>query len=113
MSIIDEGDPLNNVLFNKSIANVKSLNIFKDVSSEIIDTENNFQKDININVEEKATGQISLGAGVGTSGASTSFGVAENNFLGKGINLNTNLMLSEEKIKGLFSYQPIIKIIKI
>ena len=102
--IIDEGDPLNNVLFNKSIANVKSLNIFKDVSSEIIDSENDFQKDINISVTEKATGQISLGAGVGTSGASTSFGVAENNFLGKGIKLNSNLMLSEEKIKGLFSY---------
>ena len=26
---IDEGDPLNKVLFNKSVANIKSLNIFK------------------------------------------------------------------------------------
>ena len=41
---------------------------------------------------------------MGTSGASTSFGVLENNFLGKGIKLNSNLLLSEEKIKGLFSY---------
>ena len=102
--IIDEGDPLNNVLFNKSISNVKSLNIFENVTSEIVDSSNDFQTDINITVEEKATGQVSLGAGVGTSGASTSFGVMENNFLGKGIKLNTNLMLSEEKIKGLFSY---------
>ena len=102
--IIDEGDPLNNVLFNKSIANVKSLNIFKNVSSEIIDSDEDDKKIINISVEEKATGQISLGAGVGTSGATTSFGIAENNFLGKGIILNSNLTLSEERIKGLFSY---------
>ena len=102
--IIDEGDPLNNVLFNKSISNIKSLRIFEDVSSEIVNSENDSLKDINITVQEKATGQISLGAGVGTSGASTSFGVLENNFLGKGIKLNSNLLLSEEKIKGLFSY---------
>ncbi len=102
--IVDEGDPLNKVLFNKSINNLKSLNIFKNVESEIVDTNNNFQKDINIKVEEKATGQISLGAGVGTSGTSTSFGVVENNFLGQGIRLDSNLFLSEEKIKGKFSY---------
>ncbi len=102
--IVDEGDPLNKVLFNKSINNLKSLNIFKKVESEIVDTNNNFQKDINIKVEEKATGQISLGAGVGTSGTSTSFGVVENNFLGQGIKLDSNLFLSEEKIKGKFSY---------
>ena len=29
--IVDEGDPLNNLLFNKSINNIKSLNIFKSV----------------------------------------------------------------------------------
>ena len=37
-------------------------------------------------------------------GASTAFGVQESNFLGKGIKLNSNLSLSEETIKGLFSY---------
>ena len=102
--IIDEGDPLNNILFNKSINNVKSMNIFDNVSSEIIDTDNPNEKSINIRVEEKPTGQISLGAGVGTSGTSTSFGVQENNFLGKAIKLNSNLTISEESIKGLFAY---------
>ncbi len=102
--IIDEGDPLNNVLFNKSISNLKSLNIFKDVKSEIINTENDYQKDINITVSEKPTGQISVGAGVGTSGTSTAFGITENNFLGKGIKLDSNLFLSEESIKGKLSY---------
>jgi outer membrane protein insertion porin family len=101
---LDEGDPFNYALYSRSINNIKSLNIFKSVSSEIVDTENSFEKIININVEEKPTGSISIGAGVGTSGASTSFGIQENNFLGKGIQLDTNLFLSEEVIRGLFSY---------
>ena len=100
--LIDEGDPLNNVLFNKSIASIRSLNIFKSVTSEVVDTNNDVQKDINITVEEKPTGEVSLGAGFGTSGASTMFGVKENNFLGKGIKLDTNLTLSEETVKGQF-----------
>ncbi len=102
--IIDEGDPLNRILFNKSVNNVKAMNIFDNVSSEIVDTDNPNEKSINIRVEEKPTGQISLGAGVGTSGTSTSFGIKENNFLGKAIKLDSNLTLSEESIKGLFSY---------
>ncbi len=102
--IVDEGDPLNKILYKKSINNIRSTNIFKKVNAEIVDTENEFLKDIKITVEEKPTGQISAGAGVGTSGASTAFGVQENNFLGKGIKLNSNISLSEETIKGLFSY---------
>ena len=100
--LIDEGDPLNNVLFNKSISAIRSLNIFKSVSSEIVDTENSVEKEINISIEEKPTGEVSLGAGFGTSGASTMFGVKENNFLGKGIKLDSNISLSEETLKGQF-----------
>ncbi len=100
--LIDEGDPLNNVLLNKSISSIRAMNIFKTVTAEVVDTNDEIEKDINISVEEKPTGEISLGAGFGTSGASTMFGVKENNFLGKGIKLDTNLSLSEETIKGQF-----------
>ena len=100
--LIDEGDPLNNVLLNKSISSIRSLNIFKSVTAEVIDTNDIIEKEINISVEEKPTGEVSLGAGFGTSGASTMLGVKENNFLGKGIKLDTNLSLSEETIKGQF-----------
>ena len=99
---VDEGDPLNKVLFNKSVSAIKALNIFKSVNTEIVDTSSVSQKEINIIVEEKPTGEISLGAGVGTSGASTFFGIKENNFLGKGVRLDTNLTLTEESIKGQF-----------
>ena len=41
-------------------------------------------------VEEKPTGEIMAGAGFGTSGTSFLFGVKENNFLGKGISIDSN-----------------------
>lgn len=102
--IVDEGDPLNNILYNKSIDNIKSLRIFKNVNSEIKDGSEEGLKKIEITVEEMPTGEISLAAGVGSSGSSIGGGVTEKNFLGKGINLSTNLELSESSIKGQFVY---------
>ena len=100
---IDEGDPYNEILANKSVNNLKSLNFFKNVSSETVQGSSPDLKVININIEEKATGEISAGAGVGTSGSTIAFGVKENNYLGKGITLDANFTLSEESLKGLFS----------
>ncbi len=100
---VDEGDPFNEILVNKSINNIKSLNFFKNVKSDIIKGKSQDYKVININIEEKATGEITAGAGVGTSGSSISFGVKENNYLGNGISLASNLSVSEESLKGLFS----------
>ena len=45
-----------------------------------------------------------MAAGVGTSGTTIGGGITEKNFLGKGINLNTQLEISEDKIKGQFIY---------
>ena len=100
---VDEGDPFNELLHKKSINNLKSLNFFKTVTSEIIDGKEDNTKIINITIDEKPTGEISAGAGIGTSGGTLAFSVKENNYLGKGINFETSLQLSEEKIKGIFS----------
>ena len=100
---IDEGDPFNEILYNKTLNNIKSLGFFKKAVGDIQDIEGDNAKIINISVEEKATGEISLGAGAGTDGATIAFGVKENNFLGKGINLTAGATLTEETIKGKFS----------
>ena len=100
--ILDEGDPYNDILKTRSINNIKSLNFFKNVTSETVNYDEN-KKVININVEEKPTGEITAGAGVGTEGSTIAFGVKENNFLGKGISLNTQLKISEEDLKGGFT----------
>ena len=102
--IVDEGDPLNNILLNKSINQIKSLGIFKTVNSEIKNGKDKNFKILNLNVEEKPTGEVSLGAGIGTSGSTIGGGIIERNFLGKGINLNTNLEISEESVRGKFVY---------
>ena len=100
--LVDEGDPFNDILISKSINNIKALNFFKDVQKEILTDENNETKTINITVTEKPTGEISAGAGFGTSGSTLMFGVKENNFLGRGISLDSNLSLSTDSIKGQF-----------
>ena len=102
--IVDEGDPLNNLLHTKSIDNIKSLRIFKTVKSEIKEGSNSNLKIIDIIVEEQPTGEVSLLAGVGTTGTTVGGGITEKNFLGKGVNLETNLEISEETIKGKFIY---------
>ena len=101
--LIDEGDPFNKILEAKSINNIKSLNFFRDVKSEIISNEDDNTKIINISVEEKPTGEIMAGAGFGTSGTSFLFGVKENNFLGKGLSLDSKLNVGTDTIKGQVS----------
>ncbi len=100
--IIDEGDPYNKILFDKSMKNLKAKNIFKSVKHEI-NTDEDFTKMININVEEKPTGEIFAGAGTGTTGSSITGGIKENNYLGLGIKLDTNLTITDDTIKGKFS----------
>ena len=100
--LLDEGDHLTKFSI-KSINNIKGLNFFKNVNSEIIDGSTQETKIININVEEKPTGEISAGAGFGTSGGTVIFGVRENNYLGKGLSVNTNFTVNSESFKGIFS----------
>ncbi len=100
--LIDEGDEFNAILASKSINNIKALRIFESVESKIIDNDDN-TKNIDITIKEKATGEIMAGAGVGTDGTTMSFAIKENNYLGRGINLDSNLTISEETIKGQFA----------
>jgi outer membrane protein insertion porin family len=53
-------------------------------------------------LKKKPTGEISAQAGFGTDGGSIGFGIKENNFLGKGISLDSNFLISEESFKGKF-----------
>jgi len=101
--LIDEGDAFNELLQAKTLNNLKALNFFSKVDSEIIDVTDLNKKIINITVEEKPTGEIMAGAGVGTSGGTVAFGVSENNFLGRGIEFSSDISLSGESLKGLIS----------
>ncbi len=99
--IVDEGDVYNDVLFNKSIQKVKAKNIFKSVNYETSSSDD-LSKTIDITVEEKPTGELFAGAGTGTTGTSFTAGIKEKNYLGLGIKLDTNLVVSDDSIKGRF-----------
>jgi len=100
---IDEGDPFNTILYTKSLNNIKSLNFFEDVAGEVKDGNEFNSKIINITVTEQATGEIFAGVGTGTSGSNISFGVKEKNYLGRGVEVDSNLSLSENRVKGKLS----------
>ena len=101
--VVDEGDALNEILNNKSKNNIRASGLFSDVEYNILDTKNEFKKDILINVTEQPTGEISAGAGYGSSGQSFTFSIKENNFSGNATKLNTNLMINSKSIKGGFN----------
>ena len=98
---IDEGDPFNEILVKKSINNIRNLNFFRSIK-ENIEQIDEMSKILNIFVEEKPTGEIAAGAGYGTEGSTIFFSVSENNYLGKGVDLDANVQLSTERIKGIF-----------
>ncbi len=100
---VDEGDAFNELLHNKSLNRIRGRGIFEKVDSKILEGSNPNLKIIEIEVEEKATGEISAGAGFGTSGSTFGFGIRENNYLGQGIKVNTNLTFTDSGVKGELS----------
>ncbi|MDA7606604.1 outer membrane protein assembly factor BamA [Pelagibacteraceae bacterium] len=102
--LLDEGDPFNSLKLDQSIAKLKSRNIFGEIKKTVTDGSIKGQKIIDIEVEEKPTGEISAGAGIGTNGASFAFNIRENNWLGRGIQVQTNVDVSKENFTGGISY---------
>jgi outer membrane protein insertion porin family len=98
--LLDEGDPYNKLKLNQSISRINSRGIFADVKEKVSDGEIKNSKIIDIEIEEKATGEISAGAGIGTNGGSFAFNVSENNWLGKGVRVQSSLQVSKTSAQG-------------
>jgi outer membrane protein insertion porin family len=102
--ILDEGDPFTKLNLDKSISEIKARRIFKKVDYTIVDGSKNNLKVININVEEQPTGEISAGAGIGTSGGTVAFNIQENNWLGNGKVVGLEFTLDKESLSGTLNY---------
>ena len=102
--LLDEGDPFTNLNLDKSVSKLKSKQIFNSVKSKVLPGSSNDQKIIEINIEEKPTGELSAGAGIGTNGGTFAFDIKENNWLGEGKIVGLNIELSEESLKGKLFY---------
>ena len=82
---LTEGDAYNKYSVNYSKDSIRALNFFDEVEISEIRTDFPDKIDLEINVEEKNTGEVSLGAGYSSANAtSLNVGLRENNFLGKG-----------------------------
>jgi len=102
--LLDEGDPFNNLKLEQSIARLKGRNLFGEVKQKVSEGKNANNRVIDIEVEEKPTGEISAGAGFGTNGGTFAFTITENNWLGRGIGVSTNLELSTETFVGAVKF---------
>ena len=102
--ILDEGDPFTKLALDKSIANIKSRRIFRNVTEEVKTGSNDNLRVIDIEVEEMPTGEISAGAGVGTNGGTFAFKISENNWLGEGKRLDFSIDTDEESLEGRMDY---------
>ena len=102
--LLDEGDPYTQIKLDKSIAKIRSRNIFRNATSKVSNGSENNLKIIDINVEEKPTGEISAGAGIGTNGGSFGVSISENNWLGEGKRLKFELEIDQESLAGDIQY---------
>ncbi len=95
---ISEGDAYNKYAINFSTDSIRALNYFSEVELDETRTEFPDKIDLNIKVEEKNTGEASLGAGYSSATeASLQLGLKETNFLGKGQNVNFSSSLSKTR----------------
>tara|TARA_B110000503_G_scaffold83927_1_gene127930 strand:+ start:345 stop:2597 length:2253 start_codon:yes stop_codon:yes gene_type:complete len=98
-----EGDRFSPPNLEKSIDSLKALGFFNNIKIETLDSKSSGNVSLIVSVEEKATGEISAGAGYGTAGTVISFNIKEKNFLGKGVISDISMQLGTQKVLGVVS----------
>lgn len=89
-----EGDAFSSSKMKRSKQRIENLNFFKSVDVKTLPGQTPDQTILEVNVEEKSTGEFSIGAGYGTdNGAFGQLGIRERNLLGKGQDLRLNFTL--------------------
>tara|TARA_A100001015_G_C15005784_1_gene720581 strand:+ start:113 stop:2341 length:2229 start_codon:yes stop_codon:yes gene_type:complete len=101
---VDEGDPFSKLDLEKSLANIKSRGIFKNVKYEVLNGSEKNLKIVNFEVEEQPTGEITAGAGIGSDGGTFAIGIKEKNWLGSGKSISLDLEVDSESLSGMLNY---------
>ncbi|NVK18124.1 MAG: outer membrane protein assembly factor BamA [Methylocystaceae bacterium] len=100
-----EGDALNSAKLKRSKKRINNLNFFEKVEFNQSAGSAPDQTVIDVQVEEKSTGSLSVGGGYSsTSGAIGEFSISEANLLGKGQNLVFKASVAAEKTKFDISF---------
>lgn len=95
---VKEGDPYNTALLQRSEQRLNNLGFFEKVNVKNEPGSAPDKTVVNVDVKEKSTGEINLGAGYSTTdGVLANFGVSEHNLLGQGQDLRTNFTLAARR----------------
>ena len=93
-----EGDPFNRSKLARSEQRLRNLDFFETVEVDVKQGSAPDKSVIDINVSEKSTGELSVGAGFSTNdGPLADFGIRERNLLGKGQDLALNAVIAGER----------------
>lgn len=103
--LLVEGDPFNRTKIQKSKQNVEDLDFFEEVEVRAVPTAVEDKVDIEVEVQEKSTGELMIGAGFSTAdGPLADFRLRERNFLGKGQTLDFTTTLSGLRTEFEFGF---------
>jgi outer membrane protein insertion porin family len=96
--LLSEGDPFNRSKLARSEQRIKNLDFFETSEVEVKPGSAPDKSVIDVNVAEKSTGEVSLGAGFSTNdGPLADFRISERNFLGKGQRLLLGATIAGER----------------
>ncbi len=100
-----EGDPYNRDKITKTEQNIKNLNFFNNVKVKPVAGSGSNKTNIDVEIEEKSTGSMSIGFGYSTTeGPLSDLKISERNFLGKGQRLAFSTTLATERTEFDFSF---------
>jgi outer membrane protein insertion porin family len=95
---VAEGDPFNQEAIRATRQRLQDLNYFNSVDMSTAPGSAPDKAIVTTNVEEKATGELSLGGGYSTdAGALIDVGLSERNLVGTGINAGINGVLAQRR----------------
>lgn len=95
---VAEGDPFNATLLRQSRQRIVDLDFFNGVRVQPVPGSAPDKTVVNIDVNEKATGELSLGGGYSTDiGPLVSAGLRERNLVGSGIDGSINALLAQKQ----------------
>ena len=93
-----EGDAFNSAKLRRSRQRIQRLAFFEKVAVERVPGSAPDKAVVKVEVEEKSTGSLSVGAGFSTtSGAMGDIGIRERNLLGRGQDLKLNLTIAQRR----------------
>ncbi|NBO18047.1 MAG: outer membrane protein assembly factor BamA, partial [Proteobacteria bacterium] len=100
-----EGDPYNSAKLQRSEQRLNNLGFFEKVELKNEQGSAPDKTVVNVDVKEKSTGEINLGAGYSTTdGILGDVGVTERNLLGRGQELRTNFTLAARRKQAVLGF---------